>query len=128
MAQTLNALIYPHAPNVIVERRMIDAATIPQHKASWWRPIVIVGNDNFDQRTQKRTGPVITIEPSRVVETYTVSPLTAQEISDQKDIRLSDIDALQFAVSFDIENRVRALEGKAAVTAAQYRAALKARL
>ena len=35
---------------------------------------------------------------------------------------------LGFQIDFDHENRLRVLEGKAAITAAQFRAALKARL
>lgn len=128
MAASLHALIYPQAPNVVAERRLIDLATIPQHKVAWWRPVVVVGNDAYDQTTHKKTGPVTTIEASRVVDAYTITALTAQEISDRKDARISDIDTLQFLIAFDMENRVRALEGKAAVTATQYRAALKARL
>lgn len=45
-----------------------------------------------------------------------------------KDIKLDAIDVLQLAISFDMENRVRVLEAKPTITAAQYRAALKARL
>ena len=128
MANTLHALIYPHSPSAIVERRMIDAAKIPAHKAAWWRPVVVEGDVAFDPATHKKTGPVTTIEETRVVDAYSVVALTAQELSDRKDAKLSIIDAMQFAVSFDIENRVRVLEAKPPVTAAQYRAALKARL
>lgn len=89
MAKTLNALIYPSAPTVIVERRMIDVATIPAHKASWWRPVVVVGDDAFNSLTQKKTGPVTTIEATQVVDTYTISGLSAQEISDAKEAEVA---------------------------------------
>lgn len=128
MAKTLNALIYPHTPNVIAERRLIDVATIPPNKAAWWRPVVIVGDDAYDPATHVKTGPVTTIEKDRVVDTWTVRAKTAGEIDGEKDQAISRIDALQFAVHLDAENRIRVLEGKAPITAAQYRNALKARL
>jgi len=84
MAKTLNALIYPHTPNVIAERRMIDVATIPPNKASWWRPVVVVGDDAFDPLTHKKTGPVTTIEATQVVDTYSILALEPQEISAAK--------------------------------------------
>lgn len=132
MTKTLNALIYPSAPTVVAERRMIDVATIPPNKASWWRPVVIVGDDAFDPLTQKKTGPVTTIEATQVVDTYSVVPLTAQEISDRKDAAVSSINGGGFApvlkMLFNINNRVRALEGQAALTMPQFKAAIKAAL
>jgi hypothetical protein len=132
MAKTLNALIYPSAPTVIADRRMIDVATIPQHKAPWWRPVVVVGDDAFDPLTQKKTGPVTTIEDNQVVDTYSVVALTAQEIIDLKDAAVSSINGNGFApvlkMLFNLNNRVRVLEGQAAITMAQFKAAIKAAL
>jgi hypothetical protein len=94
MAKTLHAQIYPHSPTVIVERRMIDlAADIPAgpqqaYKQSLWRPVVNVGDDVFNSLTHKKTGPVTTIEPTQVVDTYSVVALTAQEISDARDAEI----------------------------------------
>jgi len=126
--QTLNALIYPQYPATIVERRRIDVATIPPHKAFWWRPVVVIGDDPFDSITQKKTGPVTTIETNRVLDTYKVVSLTASELSDRKDATISRIDALHFLVAFDMENRMRVLEAKPVITEAQYRTALEDRL
>lgn len=128
MAKSLHALIYPSAPNTICERRMIDLADVPAHKRAWWRPVVVVGDDSFDPATHKKTGPVTTIEAARVVDAFTVSALTQAEIDARKDAKISAIDMLQFEIAFDMENRVRALESKAAITRAQYRNALRARL
>lgn len=132
MAKTLNALIYPSAPNVIVERRMIDVATIPAHKASWWKPIVVEGDTPFDQSTHKKTGPVTTIEASRVVDTYTVVALTAQEISDAKDVAVNSLNGTLYAAlakaMLNHENRIRALESKTPITMAQFKAGIKALL
>lgn len=128
MAKTLNALIYRHTPSVISERRMIDVATIPPHKRAWWRPIVTVGDDPFNSATHKKTGPVTTIEADRVVDTYTVTALTAQELDAIKESRLPSADGIQFRVLFNHENRIRAIELKQPVTAEQFRNALKAML
>lgn len=133
MAKTLNALIYPSAPTVIVERRMIDVATIPAHKASWWRPIVTVGNDAFDPLTQKKTGPVTTIEATQVVDTYSIVDLTAQEMSDAKDAALGaalngSVYAVLAKVLLNHENRIRTLEAKAPVTMAVFKTGVKALL
>lgn len=93
-----------------------------------WRACPHVAKPAFDPATETVEGPTYTVNASDVTEVWTKRALTAQEISDRKDGKISSIDALQFAVSFDMENRVRALEAKAPITAAQYRAALKARL
>ena len=130
MAKTLNALIYPQNPGVIAERRMIDVATIPANKASWWRPVVVVGDDAFDPLTHKKTGPVTTIEANQVVDTYSVVALTAQEISDSKDQAVNSINGANYApvfrALFNLNNRVRVLEGQSTLTAAQFKAAIKA--
>lgn len=126
--KTQHALIYPRDQKTVVERRLIDPAEIPEQKKSWWRPVVAIGNDDYDKATHVKTGPVTTIEESRVVDTWTIRPKTAEEIDAEKDFRISGIDKLQFAIHFDAENRLRALEGKQPITAAQYRNALKARL
>lgn len=110
MAKTLNALIYPSAPTVIADRRMIDTSLIPSHKASWWRPIVVVGNDAFDPLTQKKTGPVTTIEETQVVDTYTISSLSAPELAAAKTAAVEGING-QFKpilkILLDHENRIR---------------------
>lgn len=132
MAKTLNALIYPHAPTVVVERRMIDVAKIPAHKASWWRPVVVEGDDSFDPATHKKTGPVTTIEETRVVDAYSVVTLTAQEISDAKDAAVGSLNGSVYPaiakVLLNHENRIRALEAKGAITMAQFKAGVKALL
>jgi hypothetical protein len=91
MAASIHALIYPHQPNSIVERRMIDLANVPEHKQSWWRPVVVVGDDAFDSLTHKKTGPVVTIEANQVVDTFSVVALTAEEISARKDVAVNGL-------------------------------------
>lgn len=131
MALTLNALIYPSAPAVIVERRMIDVATIPAHKASWWRPVVIVGNDAFDSLTQKKTGPVTTIEANQVIDTYSIVSLTAQEISDRKDAAVNGLNGSDYKplllILLTVVNDIRASRAKinSVIDAASLNANLK---
>lgn len=125
MAASIHALI--SNPR---ERRVMDLQDVPAHKRSLWLPLVEVGNDQFDPDTQKKTGPVTTVEATRIVDTYTITDLTAQEISNLKDAKISSLDAVVFKVLFNHENRIRALKSPpdAAVTAAQFRAAIKALL
>lgn len=53
----------------------------------------------------------------------------AAEIADApKEAAMEGLDRLALKVMFNHENRIRALEGKSAITAAQFRAALKAML
>lgn len=130
MAKTLNALILPDAPNVIAERRMIDIANIPAHKATWWRPVETVGNDSFDPKTHKKTGPVTTIEATRVVDTYSIVELTTQEASNAKAAAISAINGVYRPIMkalLDHENRIRAKESppQAALTMAEYETAFR---
>lgn len=116
---------------------MIDVATIPAHKQAWWRPVVVVGNDSFDPLTQKKTGPVTTIEASQVVDTYTIVALTAQEISDLKDTSLIVLNggySPLLKILRNHENRMRLLENaqfgtsKPPLSLAEVQAAIKALL
>jgi uncharacterized protein YnzC (UPF0291/DUF896 family) len=81
MAQTLNALIYPRTPDVISETRMIDVATIPEAKASWWRPVVDPGPPAHVAALEMVSKNAPVIEASRVVITYTKArrPLEQQK-------------------------------------------------
>lgn len=91
---------------------------------------LIIVDPPFNPTSQIRTGPVVTedhVAETRT-HTWTVRDKTAQELDAEKDARVANEDFLQFEIHFDLENRVRALEGKSAITRAQYRAALKARL
>lgn len=133
MAKTLHALIYPSAPTVIAERRMIDLLVdAPPNKRPLWRPVVVVGDDAFDAATQKKTGPVTTIEENQVVDTYSIVSLSAQEISDAKDAAVNGLNgtlyAAQAKVLLNHENRIRALEAKAPITMAQFKNGVKALL
>lgn len=97
-------------------------------RTGWkWLPFVEV-KPNYDSATQVRTGPVRTITATEVTDTWTVRDKNTSETDAEKDEVIAAIDKLQFLIAFDIENRIRVLESKGQITAAQYRAALKARL
>lgn len=114
--------------NAILERRDFAATPNDPTGKGWrWLPVVIT-KPAFDPTTQVQTGPVITVEASRVTAVWTVRNKTAQELDDEKTERVNAVDFLTFEVAFDHENRIRALEAKAAITRAQFKAALKARL
>lgn len=100
-----------------------------QTKPGWrWLACPMVAPPAFDGATETLVGPSYTVGEKSATETWSKRALTAQEIDAVKERRLDIEDKLQFEVHFDIENRMRALEGKQPVTRAVYRAALKARL
>ena len=74
----------------------------------------------------------LTFDGTKVARVRTLRALTAAEIAAEADLRqeqyLDNADKLQFDLHFDLESRMRVLEAKPAITKAQYRAALKARL
>ena len=116
------------AGDIKIIREDVDPAV--QTKAGWrWIPVEQVGRDAaFDAETEIKSGPVVTVEASRVVETWSVRAKTAAELDRQKDAAAQGFGRIEGLVAFNHENRLRALEGKAALTPVQFRAALKAML
>lgn len=96
-------------------------------KPGWrWVPYPRVDAPAYDPETQALIGPIATVEAKRVVESWTVKPLTADEVEARKVQRATGIDKLLFEIAFNHENRLRALEGKQPITRAQFQAAIKA--
>lgn len=123
---TRHALI---RPDNTIDRFASDIDPTVQTKPGFaWRACPKVGKPAFNIETEIVEGPTYTVNANDVTEVWTKRNLTAGELRDRKDTKVNAVDALQFWVAFDMENRVRALESKPAITAAQYRAALKARL
>jgi hypothetical protein len=87
---------------------------------------------SFDPTAEIITGPTFTVNANDVTEAWGKRNLTAQEISDRKDAAVSSINGGGFApvlkILFNINNRVRVLEGQSALTMAQFKAAIKAAL
>lgn len=115
--------------NSIVEKRDtavdLTAQTKPGYK---WLPSALNPKPPYDPSTEIVEGPFYTVQADQVLESWNKRTLSAQELDDNKTTKVSSIDLLQLKVMFDIENRVRVLEGKQPVTAAAYRNALKAAL
>jgi len=84
----------------------------------------------YDSTTQVRSGPVVEEDHGLEIRrnVWTVRDKTAGELDDDAEAKIDRVDALTFKVMFNHENRVRALESKAPITANQFRAALKAML
>ena len=91
---------------------------------------VEVTKPDFAPATQVRTGPVITEDHEAETRTYTwtVRDKTAEELDADKDVRFDTVDMVAMKLAFNHENRIRVLEGKQEVTAAQFKNAVKAML
>lgn len=105
-------------------------ATAPT-KTGWrWLPCPPVAQPTpFDPATEVIEGPTYTVNANDVTEVWTKRNLTAQEISDRKDVAVNGINGTTYAplqrLLFNMNNRIRALEGQAALTAPQFKAFIK---
>jgi hypothetical protein len=123
-----------NAQNAIEAFRDFEAPPDPNPVKGWrWLPAPAVSAPAYDSMTEKLTGPVNTVGANSVTQSWSVVALTAQEISDRKDAAVSGLEGLGgysplFKALFNLNNRVRVLEGQATMTAAQFKAAIKALL
>lgn len=92
-----------------------------------WLPCQAAAQPTFDPLTEALDGPSYIVAAKAVTESWTKRSLTAREISEQKDAKIG-FSAFHLQTFLDVENRVRALEGKQALTSDQYRAALRAKV
>jgi len=106
----------------------LDLLPADKLKALGWLPQVVVGFEPFDPETQKRTGPINVINADDVTSTYTVTNKTAQEIDAEKDelaqIILNEPGLKAYALCINDGTIVPG----ANMTAAQLKAAVKAKL
>lgn len=93
-----------------------------------WLPCPFVERPTFFPELEIVEGPIFVVGATEVLETYTKRDLTPAELDLRKEQKLDAYDILSLKILFDHENRLRTLENKTAITAAQFRAALKARL
>lgn len=119
--------------NVLQEFR--EYATQPvdiPHKGVRWLPCPPVAPPAVDPTAEKLVGPTYTINATDVTEVWSKVALTAQEISDAKDAAVAGMNGAAFPVIFraifNLNNRVRVLEGQPPLTVLQFKAALKALL
>lgn len=132
---TLFAVIKPD--NTILDfRHNLDpnAGTKPGYKIL----PVIDTKPTYDDATQISTGPVVKVNANDVTRVWTVRAMTAQELAardesrrvaamERIDLDFEIIKALG-SILFDVVNDVRVLKGQGTITAAQFKAAVKAKL
>ena len=99
----------------------------PPHKSWVWLPIVVT-YPTFDDMAEVRTGPVESRIGDESHKVWTVRPMTPAERDEAKDRFIDPDDSVRFKVLFNLENRMRALEGKQSVTASQYRTFLRSQV
>lgn len=91
-----------------------------------WLPIVdLPDNDTSTGPDVVKSAPVFAVEPTRVTAQITIRDMTAQELSDDKDAKVSRADKVLYEVLFEIVNRVLTLEGGSAVSRVQFAAYVK---
>lgn len=107
-----------------------EVAAIPPHKAAYLLPYVEVARPTYDTATHH--APVRLsddIQPTLVTQAWAGAVAkTQEELDAESEAKIDRVDMLAFKVLLNHENRARALEGKQAVTANQFRSALKAML
>lgn len=101
----------------------VKPSDIP-HKNVVWLPFVRSSAPTFDPATQVLSGPTITIYADHVSSDYSVRQKTQEELDADKQAYVDNVDMLVFKVLFNHENRIRALESKATITAQQFKTAL----
>lgn len=94
------------------------------HKQVVWLPFVRSAAPAFDPATQVLLGPTITIYADHVSSDYSVRQKTQIELDAGKQAYVDNVDMVVFKVLFNHENRIRALESKAAITTQQFKTAL----
>ncbi len=117
-------------------KRRAEIATpgpVPGHPAKpYWVPIIDEVTDTSITPDKVHEAVVITIEATRMLRSQIIRDKTAAELLTEDTARvdrLLDQNGINRALStmiFQINNRVRALEGDTPVTAAQFKTALRA--
>lgn len=94
-------------------------------KPGWkWLPVEQEATPAFDSKTQV-CEPVAVVAAARVLRTWSVRDKTSEELDATKGFEMSRVNKATLEVTFNHENRIRALEGKNAVTKAQFINAVK---
>lgn len=120
-------------PDNSIDRLATNVEPNVQTKTGWrWLSCPDVAPPAFDPASQVREGPTFSVGASIVTESYNVRAMNAQELSDAKDAAVNGINGTAFSpllrVLFNLNNRVRALEGQPALTIPQFKTAIKALL
>jgi hypothetical protein len=117
------------SPSNAVDRYSNNIDPTVLTKAGWrWLPVVDT-KPAYDSGSQVREGPVVTVNADNVTRVWTVRSKTAAEIDAEKDQIVAEVAVTALGkVLFNHENRIRALNSQAPITAAQFLAAIKALL
>jgi hypothetical protein len=98
------------------------------HKGIKWLPAPLTAPPSFNPDTEVRGDAQVVVGKDAVTTTYEVRPKTAAELDGDKDAKLDSLGTFILKTLCDHENRVRVLERKSEITAAQCRAAIKAQM
>lgn len=104
----------------------VRPADVPA-KSRKWLPCPSVSPSSFDPLIEALEGPTYTVNEIDVTEAWSVRSLTAQEITDSKAAAISAINGARQAVLrafYNVDKRLRVLEGGNAITFAQFKAGL----
>lgn len=96
-------------------------------KGQKWLPCPPVSSPSYDALIETLEGPAYTINATDVTEAWSVRSLTAQEITDSKAAAISAINGSRQAILralYNVDKRLRVLEGGNAITFAQFKAGL----
>lgn len=124
------ALIKPDGTTIDRMASDVDP-TVATKPGFRWLPCLPVAQPSFDPLSEIVAGPAYTVNANDVTEVWTKRALTVPEISDRKDAAIASVNggfSPILKVLFNLNNRVRVLEGQAAITLPQFKAAIKALL
>lgn len=93
-----------------------------------WLPVARPSSPTFDQTTEVMVGPNVVLFADHVEVQFTKRNKTAAELDADKDTQVEGVQLAVFKLLFNINNRVRVLEGNAALSPAQFRALVKSLL
>ena len=115
------------AGNVLETRRDIDPATVITKDGFRWVILEQQPKPEFDPSTHvcEQTEALV---KNKLVRGWSVRAKTADEVDAIKTAEVDRVQGVVLKVILDHENRIRAIEGKGAVTAAQFKTAIKARI
>ena len=95
-----------------------------QNKPWIWLPIVET-QPPHDRATHISEGPAESRIGDEWHKVWTVRALTSAELNQRKDAQLFPNNSVHFRLAFNLENRVRKLEGKQPISPNQYRTFLR---
>lgn len=97
-----------------------------ENPASWRSLPCVAGTPPpFDPETEVITGPTYVVNPTDVTEMFGKRLLTEAELQAIKDTAIEAADDVLWAIAYDHENRILALEGKVLLTEEEFKTAVE---